>query len=133
MIAANIMSTDTALPERATLLDASSIVSAGGAAAVVGADGKVLGLVTPGLLLEHASRDNADLAGNFVSEAMEGNFATITPEADFKAVSLVLEGAGGRSAVVVVDDGSRFLGLITPKDMHRRVWEYTEKKKAGKG
>lgn len=128
MIAANIMSTDTALPERATLADAASLVSAAGAAAIVGADGRVLGLVTPPLLLEHASRGNAP-----VSEAMEKGFATVTPEADFKAVSLVLEGAGGRGAVVVVDDGSRFLGLITPKDMQRRVWEYTEKKKAGKG
>ena len=127
MIAANIM-TQAALRESATLLDAVSLVSAEGAAAVVGADGKVLGLVTPGLLLEHASRGNAP-----VLEAMDKCFATITPEADFKAVSLVLEGAGGRSAVVVVDDGSRFLGLITPKDMHRRVWEYTEKKKVRKG
>ena len=127
MIAANIM-TQAALTECATLLDAASLVSAEGAAAVVGADGKVLGLVTPGPMLERATRDNAP-----VSEAMDKSFATVSPEADFKAVSSVLEGAGGRGAVAVVDDGSRFLGLITPKDMHRRVWEYKEKKKAGKG
>ena len=128
MIAVNIMTTDTSLPESATLLDAVSIVIVAGAAAVVDGDGKVLGLVTHSRLLERASRGAAP-----VREAMEKGFATINPEADFKAVSLALEGAGLLCAVAVVDDGSRFLGLITPKDMQRRVWEYKEKKKAGKG
>lgn len=129
MIAANIMTMGTALPESATLADAASILSVAGAVAVVDGDGKVLGLVT-GRLLERASRDAAP-----VREAMEKGFAAINPEADFKAVSLALDSdsAGGVPAVVVVDDGSRFLGLITPEDMQRRVWEYTEKKKAGKG
>jgi len=132
MIAANIMTSGSMLPQGAALLDAVPLVDGAGAAAVVASDGKVLGLVTPGLILERVSGGNADLASVPVQESMDENFAVVAPEADFKAVSLALDGGGGRVAVVVVDDGGRFLGLITPKDMQRRVWEYAEKIKAGK-
>lgn len=130
MIAANIMTIEGALPESATLADAAPLVNDAGAAVVVGPGGRVSGLVTRETLSGRASRDAAAIP---VVEVMDRGYATIAPEAGFQAVSLALDGAGGLCAVVVVDDGHRFLGLITPKDVNRRLWEYRERREAGRG
>lgn len=136
MIAVNIMTAKASLGPDATVSDALELIGSAAAAAVVGPGGRVLGLVTPGDILALISGRGADLAAVAavpLREAMSESFATVTPEADFFALRRVLDSPEARGVVAVVDDGKRFLGLITHKDMLRRVWEYTEKRRAGKG
>ncbi len=137
MIAANMMMTGgaTLSPEN-TLLDALRIFSGknGGVVPVVGPDGRVSGVITPALALKRSIGFTADpgaLASVAVEEEMERAFAAVSPEADISTVAATLSG-GGHGAVMVVDDGGRLLGVISPEDILKRIWEYSEKRRKRK-
>jgi len=130
LIAINIMNIKAAVPESATLSEAATVAAEVGAAVVVAADGRVLGLVTSRRL---SSLPLKELAAMPAADCMEDDFIRVAPVMDFNAVKELVERSGADGVAVVVDDGGRHLGLITHGDMKRRLWEYREKSRAGKG
>ncbi|MDP2689204.1 MAG: CBS domain-containing protein [Deltaproteobacteria bacterium] len=137
MIAANMMMTGgvTLSPEN-TLLDALRIFSGknGGVIPVVGPDGRVIGVITPALALKRSIGFTADLssiASVAVEEAMETAYAAVSPEAGISSVAASLS-EKGHGAVVVVDDGGRLLGVISPEEILKRICEYSEKRRKRK-
>lgn len=137
MIAANMMITGGAtLSPESTLLDALRIFSCknGGVIPVVGHDGRVSGVITPALALKRSIGFTADpgaIASIAVEAAMETAFAAVSPEAGISSVAAALSDRG-HGAVMVVDDGGRLLGVISPEDILNRIWEYEEKRRKRK-
>jgi len=118
------------VPESAPLSDAAAVAAEFGAAIIVAADGRVMGLVTRSRL---SFLSPEKLATMQAADYMDDDFTRVAPESDFNAVRAILEKAGPDGVVVVVDDGGRHLGLITHDDMKRRLWEYRDKSRADRG
>ncbi len=144
MIAANMMRTGGAtLRPGDTVLDALRLAGRepGGVVPVIAPDGRPVGVVSaPGMLgaaAESCRQGGKDGPGGPVEGVMETDFRTVTPETSLDAVvSALSSGTGGTGAagrLFVVDDGGRFLGLITPEDVLKRIWEYREKQEKHKG
>jgi len=130
LIAVNIMNIKAMVPESAPLSDAAAVAAEFGAAIIVAADGRVLGLVVRSRL---SVLPLEELATMQAVDYMDDGFTRVAPESDFNAVSAILEKAGPDGVVVVVDDGGMHLGLITHDDMKRRLWEYRDKSRADRG
>ena len=71
------------------------------------------------------------LSSRKVEEIMESAIVTVGPGTPVEAVGALLLSSGkGVECVIVVDDGGRLLGCITPADMVRRLWAH---RAAGEG
>ncbi|MBW7957668.1 MAG: CBS domain-containing protein [Deltaproteobacteria bacterium] len=70
------------------------------------------------------------LARKKVSDLMERDFVTVGPETStMEVAALLVNPEKHADSVVVVDDMNRLLGIISPWDVFRRLWDYSEKKK----
>lgn len=138
MLAANIMTTGVAtLTPKDRVLDAISLLSVGNVSniPVLDPDGRVVGVLTPeGIIRRGLTANNRGPGGNFdafdvlaVRDVMDRGFLVVPPEAGMNAVADRLSGKEA-GPVIVVDDGGRFLGVISAVDLLKRLWEYREKR-----
>lgn len=153
MIAANIMTTKVlTIPESATMYDAFSLVQGARVRQIPILDGqkRVVGVITPRSLMkailpkyitEGLVADvrfapelpdfvqNIDLlASKKVSDLLETDFAAVSPETSVMEVAALMVNAKKHvESVLVVDDRKTLLGIISPWDVFKRLWDYSEK------
>ncbi len=152
MIAANIMTTDvlTFTPNN-TLLDAVRLAGKNAVRQIPVVDGenKVLGVITPGIVLKvllagSSPQDSAKgpngpkglldyfegLAAQTVEGLMDKGFLSVMPETRASEIAVLFaDSKTPVDSILVVDDHKRLLGMISPPDVFKRLWEYLEKKK----
>jgi CBS-domain-containing membrane protein len=142
VIAANIMATVDTLMPGAALSDAIRLAARTRAEIpVVGKDHKVLGVIPLKTLLKATlTGEGPAVAGHlpsFVknSEVLSGSidafidkgYLRVQPHARFAEIAAMFINCPGSECVLVVDDHERLLGVISPGDLFKRLWEYTEK------
>lgn len=153
MIASSIMTTKVlTLPASGTMYDAFSLVHEKRVRQIPILDehGRVAGVITPRSLMKAVLPkyiteglvadvrfapelpdfvQNIDqLAFKKVTDLLEKDFASVTPETSVMEVAVLLVNAKKHvESVLVVDDRKALLGIISPWDVFRRLWEYTEK------
>lgn len=104
---------------------------------------RVVGVVTPLSLMKAMLPDSAAhgaaglpdfvghigrLASKKVSDHLEKEFAYVFPEASLMEVAALMTGAERHAeSVLVVDDARVLLGIISPWDVFKRLWDYSEK------
>ena len=141
MIAANIMTTGMhTLVSGATLSDAIRLAAKTRAAVpVVGEENKVFGVIPLKTLLKAAlqeqSPDTAHQLPSFVKniggsksidEFIDKRYSRVLPHARLTEIAAMFMN-GDSDCVLVVDDHERLLGMISPGDIFKRLWEYSEK------
>jgi len=143
MIAANIMDTGSArLCADDAALDALRLVVRGASPyiPVLGPGDAVAGLVTPASLMR--AMGGATALGPFreaigglcamrAGEVMDRDYEAIGPEAPASEVAMRFAPPASAPVVLVVDDDSRLLGLITPGDLFGRLCRYAEMRGGG--
>ncbi|HEY4707218.1 MAG TPA: CBS domain-containing protein [Thermodesulfobacteriota bacterium] len=153
MIAASVMTTEVlTIQVSASMLDALKL--AHGAKVrqipVVDENKKVVGVITPrallkGILPKYVSEgliadlkfapelpefvNNIDsLAFKKVENVMEKDFIAVSPEtSSMEVATLLLHSKKHAESVLVVDDRKVLLGIISPWDIFKRLWDYAEK------
>lgn len=134
------------VPSSATMRDALGIVHCQGVRQLPVVDEKrrVVGVVTPRSLMKAMLPDSAAqgasdelpdfvghigrLASKKVSDHLEKEFAFVFPEASLVEVAALMTGAKRHAeSVLVVDDAMVLLGIISPWDLFKRLWDYSEK------
>lgn len=154
MIAANIMTTGViTLTTNDKMLDAIKLISNKKVRQipVVDAAGKVAGVVTPrrlmkAILPKYISEgmlvdvkfapelpefiENIDqLAFKSIEDVLETEFVAVTPETHtMEIAALFVNAKKPVETILVVDDHKRLIGVISPWDIFKRLWEYSEKK-----
>ena len=154
MIAASVMTTEVlTINVSASMLDALTL--AHGAKVrqipVVDENKKVVGVITPrallkGVLPRYVAEgliadlkfapelpefvNNIDsLAFKKVENVMEKDFIAVSPEtSSMEVATLLLHSKKHSESVLVVDDRGTLLGIISPWDIFKRLWDYAEKK-----
>ena len=70
------------------------------------------------------------LASKKVSDLLEKDFAAVSPETSVMEVATLMINAKKHvESVLVVDDKRVLLGIISPWDVFKRLWDYSEKGK----
>lgn len=154
MIASNIMSTElVTLGRGKTMLDAIKLISDKKVRQIPVLDNsnKVVGVITPRKLMKaivppYISEgmisdvkfapelpefvENIDsLAGKTVEEVLDTDFVAVSPETHtMEIAALFLNAKKPVESIMVVDDQKRLLGVISPWDVFKRLWQYAEKK-----
>lgn len=154
MIAANLMTTGVlTLKPGSTMLDAMKLVSSRNVRQIPVADSenRVLGIITPRTLMKailpkYISEgmiedvrfapelpefvENIDaLAEKKVDELIDRDFTAVSPDThSMEIAALFINPRKHIESILVVDDKKRLLGIISPWDVFRRLWEYAEKK-----
>lgn len=154
MIAASVMTTEVlTIPLGASMLDALKLAheSKVRQIPVVDESRKVVGVITPrallkGILPKYVTEGliadvkfapelpefvhNIDsLAFKKVDDVMEKDFIAVTPEtSSMEVATLLLHSKKHADSVLVVDDRGVLLGIISPWDIFKRLWDYAEKK-----
>lgn len=153
MIAASIMTTKVlSVPVGGTMYDAFKLVQGSRVRQIPVLDdnGKVVGVITPRSLLkavlpkyiteglvedvrfapelpdfvEHIDQ----LAYKKVSDLLEKDFVAVSPETSTMEIATLMVSAKRHvESVLVVDDRKVLLGIISPWDVFKRLWEYAEK------
>lgn len=153
MIAANIMTTKVqTVPLTGTMYDAFRLIheSRVRQIPVIDENGKVAGVITPRALMkavlpryvteglmedirfapelpdfvEHID----SLAYKPVSDLLERDFVAVAPETSTMEIAALMVNAKKLvESVLVVDDRLTLLGIISPWDVFKRLWEYAEK------
>jgi len=142
MMTANVLT----VPVTATMYDAFGIVHCHGVRQLPVVDGKrrLVGVVTPRSLMKAMLPDGEAqgavagapelirqiglLAAKKVSDHLEREFASVFPEASLPEVAALMTAAGRHAeSVLVVDDARVLLGIISPRDVFKRLWDYSEK------
>lgn len=157
MTAAGIMTKEVlTIPGSGTMLDAFRLLKEKKVRQIPVLDGqsRVMGVITPRALMKailpkYVSdglvadvkfapelpdfiRNIDSLALKKVVDLMERDFVAVRPETSTMEVAALLVNPGKHAdSVLVVDDGNRLLGIISPWDVFRRLWDYSEKKKKG--
>ncbi|MBI5233978.1 MAG: CBS domain-containing protein [Deltaproteobacteria bacterium] len=73
-----------------------------------------------------------DMALRNVSEFMDGCFIKVTPETSaMEVAALFVNTEPQTESIIVVDDASRLLGIISPWDLFKRILIYTQKNETG--
>lgn len=155
MTAANIMTTDVlTVSHGSTLYDAFKLISHKKIRQipVVDEHKKVLGVITPRTLMKailpkYISEgmiedvrfapelpdfvDHIDqLAHKNVSDLFDKEFISVSPEtSSMEIAALFVNAKKPVESILVVDDGKRLLGIISPWDVFKRLWDYAEKNK----
>ncbi|HHL39763.1 MAG TPA: CBS domain-containing protein [Deltaproteobacteria bacterium] len=153
MIAANIMTRDVkCLTADAPLVEAVRLIKDEKIRQLPIVDGehRVVGVITPrtmlkailpGYIAEGILKDVAfapelpefiekmnGLVTKRVGEYMDDKFVKITPETSTMEVAAIFVNEEMRvESIMVVDDGDRLLGIISPWDVFKRLCEYREK------
>ncbi|CAG1065791.1 hypothetical protein BAC1_01382 [uncultured bacterium] len=153
MIAANIMTTQVlTVSASGTMYDAFKLVHERSVRQipVLDENKKVAGVITPRSLMkailpnyisEGLVEDvrfapelpgfvqNIDqLAFKRVSDLLEKDFAAVSPETSVMEVAALMVNAKKHvESVLVVDDRHTLLGIISPWDVFKRLWDYSEK------
>jgi len=134
------------VPVTATMRDALGIVHGQGVRQLPVVDDKrrVVGVITPRSLMKAVLPDSVTqggaaelpelvkhiggLASKKVSDHIEKEFASVFPEASLMEVAALMTGANRHAeSVLVVDDTKVLLGIISPWDVFKRLWDYSEK------
>jgi len=155
MNASNIMTTAVVTLRRSdTMLDAIKLISLKQVRQIPVVDGnkKVVGVVTPVKLMKAilppyvADGTVADvgfapelpefveridsLASKGVDDILDKEFVSVGPETHSMEIAAIFVNAKKPiESILVVDDGRRLLGIISPWDLFKRLWEYSGKKK----
>lgn len=155
MVSANIMTSDVrSLKLSNTLLDVLELLRdlRIRQVPIVDNDNKVLGVITSKGVLKTllpqyiASGDLKDvkfapelqefvdkieeLKNTNVKEIMETEYTKVSPETSTMEVATLFVNTDTHlESILVVDDETRLLGVISPIDVYRRLWEYADKKK----
>lgn len=154
MIAANVMSTGAhTLTKEKTMLDAFKLISEKKVRQipVVDAGNIVQGVITPRKLMKAILPkyiaegmiedvkfapelpefvENIDqLAYKSVEQVLDSEFVSISPETStMEIAALFVNAKKPLESILVVDHNKRLLGIISPWDVFKRLWEYAEKK-----
>lgn len=74
--------------------------------------------------------ENIDrLAFKSIEEVLDKDFVAVTPETQtMEIAALFVNAKKPVETILVVDDHKRLLGVISPWDIFKRLWEYSEKK-----
>lgn len=155
MNASNIMTTGVVTLRRTnTMLDAIKLISVKQIRQipVVDENNKVVGVVTPRQLMKAilppyiADGTIADvrfapelpefveridsLASKGIDDILDREFVSVGPEThSMEVAALFVNYKKPIESILVVDDGKRLLGIISPWDVFKRLWEYSGKKK----
>ncbi len=155
MIASNIMTTGVVtLGHKSTMLDAIKLLSEKQVRQipVVDPSGRVVGVITPRKLMKAilppyvADGTVADvrfapelpefvekidsLASKSVDDILDKEFVSVGPEThSMEVAALFVNAKKPVESILVVDSGKRVLGIISPWDLFRRLWEYSGRKK----
>ena len=144
MVAANIMDTEgPRLTGESTLGEAVALLVTEGVARipVVDSGGRVLGVLKEAALLDAALRggvpaskgvlmDAASMERVKVSGLVQRDFKGVAPETPVAAiVEAFIDKDDPVSAVFVLDDKERLLGVITPVEVLKSQWKWMEKKR----
>lgn len=155
MNASNIMTTGVVTLKRTnTMLDAIKLISVKQIRQipVVDAADKVVGVITPRKLMKAilppyiADGTVADvrfapelsefvqnidsLASKGIDDILDREFVSVGPEThSMEVAALFVNYKKPIESILVVDDGKRLLGIISPWDLFKRLWEYSGKKK----
>ncbi|HXI10137.1 MAG TPA: CBS domain-containing protein [Thermodesulfobacteriota bacterium] len=155
MIASNIMTTGVVtLGHKSTMLDAIKLISVKQVRQipVVDPSGRVVGVITPRKLMKAILPpyvadgtvadvrfapelpefvENIDsLASKSVDDILDKEFVSVGPEThSMEVAALFVNAKKPVESILVVDSGKRVLGIISPWDLFRRLWEYSERKK----
>lgn len=153
MIAATIMTTGVeTLSKDSSMLDCIKLVSDKKIRQIpiVDSDKKVVGVVTPRKIMkailpryiaEGLIEDvkfapelpefvqNIDaLASKNVADFLETDFVSVSPETHTMEISALFVNAKKPiESILVLDDQKRLLGIISPWDVFKRLWEYAKK------
>ena len=153
MTAASIMTTKVlSIPASGTMFDAFKLVQEMRVRQIPVLDGqkRVVGVITPrslmkailpsyiteGLLsdvkfapeLPDFVKHIDSLASKKVFDLLEKDFAAVSPETSVMEVSTLMINAKKHvESVLVVDDKRVLLGIISPWDVFKRLWDYSEK------
>ncbi len=74
-----------------------------------------------------------ELANKKVSDLIDSNFCVITPETStMEVAALFVNDEKPVESILVVDNMDRLLGIISPVDIFKRIWEFKEKKDSEK-
>lgn len=69
-----------------------------------------------------------ELAYKKVSDLLEKDFVAVSPETSTMEIATLMVNAKKHvESVLVVDDSKALLGIISPWDVFKRLWEYAEK------
>lgn len=75
-------------------------------------------------------RNIDSLAQKKVSDLMERDFVAVCPETSaMEVAALLVNPEKHADSIIVMDDRRTLLGIISPWDVFRRLWDYSEKKK----
>lgn len=152
MIAANVMQTKVlSVPLSGTMLDAFKIIHNERVRQIPVLDGsKVVGVITPRTLMKAILpkyiteglvedvrfapelpdfvKHIDELAQKKVADLLEKDFVAVSPETTTMEIATLMVNAKKHvESVLVVDDRSTLLGIISPWDIFKRLWEYAEK------
>lgn len=71
-----------------------------------------------------------ELKNTTVADIVEKEFSSVSPETStMEVATLFVNTETHLESILVVDDEERLLGVISPIDVYRRLWEYADKKK----
>lgn len=155
MTAASIMTTDVlTIRDSGTMLDAFRLLREKNVRQIPVLDGqnRVIGVITPRALMKailprYVSeglmadikfapelpdfvRNIDSLSLKKVADLMDRDFVAVLPETStMEVAALLVNPEKHADSVVVVDDRNILLGIISPWDVFRRLWDYSEKKK----
>jgi len=142
VIAANIMATGDTLTPGAALSDAIRLAAKTRTAIpVVGKDNKVFGVIPLKTLLKAILPREGPAAANLlpsfvnshgvlsgsIDEFIDKGYLRASPDARFAEIAAMFMNGAAADCVLVVDDHERLLGVISPGDLFKRLWEYSEK------
>lgn len=69
-----------------------------------------------------------ELAGKNISDVMDKDFVKIPPDAAvFEIAAIFVNAEKSVENIYVVDDKDRILGIISPWDMFKKIWDLNEK------
>lgn len=152
MIAASIMTTKVlSVPVSGSMYDAFKLIQAERVRQIPVLDGnKVVGVITPrslmrailpkyiteGLVedvrfapeLPDFVKHIDELATKKVSDLLEKDFVAVSPDTSTMEIATLMVNAKKHvESVLVIDDRRTLLGIISPWDVFKRLWEYAEK------
>lgn len=152
MIAASIMTTKVlSVPVSGSMYDAFKLIQAERVRQIPVLDGNtVVGVITPRTLmrailpkyiteglvedvrfapeLPDFVKHIDELADKRVADLLEKDFVAVSPETSTMEIATLMVNAKKHvESVLVVDDRRTLLGIISPWDVFKRLWEYAEK------
>lgn len=155
MIAANIMTAKVlTVPVTGTMLEAFRLVSESRVRQIpiLDENKRVVGVITPRSLMKAIlpkyiteglvedvrfapelpdfGKHIEELANKKVSDLLEKEFVSVSPETTTMEIATLMVNAKRHvESVLVLDDRRTLLGIISPWDVFKRLWEYAEKGK----